>query len=162
MRTSSYSNAADQHWMRLALVLAERAEAEGEVPVGAVIVRDGVLVGEGWNRPIAAQDPSAHAEINALRDAGRRLGNYRLPGATLYVSLEPCVMCSGAIVHARIARVVYGAHDPKTGAAGSVFDTLVSDRHNHHVQVEHGLFADEAGDLLRRFFRARRGRDSSV
>jgi tRNA(adenine34) deaminase len=142
--------------MREAIDLARRAETEGEVPVGAVLVIDGECVGRGWNRPVAAHDASAHAEINALRDAGARLGNYRLPGSTLYVTLEPCVMCAGAIVHARVARVVYGALDPKTGAAGSVFDTLVSDRHNHVVQVESGLLADESSHLLRTFFRARR------
>jgi tRNA(adenine34) deaminase len=146
----------DERWMREAIDLARRAEAEGEVPVGAVLVIDGECVGRGWNRPIAAHDASAHAEINALRDAGARLGNYRLPGSTLYVTLEPCVMCAGAIVHARVARVVYGALDPKTGAAGSMFDTLVSDRHNHVVQVESGLLADESSHLLRTFFRARR------
>lgn len=147
---------ADHTWMQRALSLAGQAEAEGEVPVGAVIVLDGEVIGEGRNRPIAANDASAHAEINALRAAGRRLGNYRLPGATLYVTLEPCVMCAGAIVHARIARVVFAADDPKTGAAGSVFDTLLSDRHNHRVEVARGLLAAEAGGLLREFFRARR------
>ena len=147
---------ADEHWMRQALDLARRAEQAGEVPVGAVLVLGGEAVGEGWNHNINANDPSAHAEVQALRDAGRRLGNYRFPGATLYVTLEPCVMCAGAIVHARIARVVYGATDPKTGAAGSMFDTLVSDRHNHRVAVDGGLLAAEAGDLLRAFFRSRR------
>lgn len=150
-------DAIDRQWMQRALELARRAEADdGEVPVGAILVIDGQVVGEGWNRNISANDPTAHAEIQALRDAGQRLGNYRFPGSTLYVTLEPCVMCAGAIVHARIARVVYGAHDPKTGAAGSVFDTLVSDRHNHRVEVRAGVLGDEAGELLRRFFRARR------
>ena len=146
----------DEYWMRRALVLAREAERVGEVPVGAVLVQGGQAVGEGWNHNINANDPSAHAEVQALRDAGRRIGNYRFPGATLYVTLEPCVMCAGAIVHARIARVVYGATDPKTGAAGSMFDTLVSDRHNHRVAVEGELLAEEAGDLLRSFFRSRR------
>ena len=146
----------DEHWMRRALELARHAERAGEVPVGAVLVAGGEAVGEGWNHNINANDPSAHAEVQALRDAGQRLGNYRFPGATLYVTLEPCVMCAGAIVHARVARVVYGATDPKTGAAGSMFDTLVSDRHNHRVEVEGGVLADEAGDLLRTFFRSRR------
>lgn len=146
----------DERWMRRALDLARQAEQAGEVPVGAVLVLDGAAVGEGWNHNINANDPSAHAEVQALRDAGRLLGNYRFPNATLYVTLEPCVMCAGAIVHARIARVVYGATDPKTGAAGSVFDTLVSERHNHRVEVEGGLLAGEAGDLLRAFFRSRR------
>lgn len=150
------ADAVDEHWMQRALALATRAESEDEVPVGAVVVRDGECIGEGWNRPIGTHDASAHAEINALRDAGARVGNYRLPGATLYVTLEPCVMCAGAIVHARIARVVFGADDPKTGAAGSRFDTLVSDRHNHRVQVDRGVLADTSSDQLRRFFRARR------
>ncbi len=142
--------------MQQALELARRSEQEGEVPVGAVLVLEGRIIGEGWNRNIKHNDPSAHAEIEALRDAGRRVGNYRFPGATLYVTLEPCVMCAGALVHARIARVVYGATDPKTGAAGSVFDTLVSDRHNHRIDVQGGLGADEACAQLRQFFRARR------
>jgi tRNA(adenine34) deaminase len=153
---SPQDNRVDEHWMRHALELARRAEQVGEVPVGAVLVLDAQPVGKGWNHNINANDPSAHAEVQALRDAGRRLGNYRFPGATLYVTLEPCVMCAGAIVHARIARVVYGATDPKTGAAGSMFDTLVSDRHNHRVDVSGGVLAEEAGNLLRTFFRSRR------
>ena len=149
--------ADDRRWMQRALELARHAQAcEGEVPVGAVLVADGQVVGEGWNRNIVSCDPTAHAEVQALRDAGQRVRNYRFPGATLYVTLEPCVMCAGAIVHARLARVVFGAHDPKTGAAGSVFDTLVSDRHNHRVDVRSGVLGEEAGDLLRQFFRARR------
>ena len=149
--------AADELWMRRALELAQAAQAlDGEVPVGAVLVRDDVAIGLGRNRMIGANDPSAHAEIEALRDAGRRVGNYRLGGATLYVTLEPCVMCAGALVHARVARVVYAATDPKTGAAGSVFDTLVSERHNHRIVVEGGVLAEEAGALLREFFRRRR------
>lgn len=131
-------------------------DAEGEVPVGAVLVLDGASVGEGWNRNITLSDPSAHAEIGALRAAGQHLGNHRFPGATLYVTLEPCAMCAMALVHARVARVVYGANDPKTGAAGSVFDTLVSDRHNHRVEAQGGLLADKAAVLLRDFFRSRR------
>jgi tRNA(adenine34) deaminase len=143
--------------MRLALELAQHAAAGGEVPIGAVLVKDGEPVGQGWNRPIADQDPSAHAEIIALRDAGRRLGNYRLPGTTLYVSLEPCVMCAGALVHARVARVVYGAADPKGGACGSVFDLLPSDfRLNHRVECAGGVMAKSCADLLRAFFRKRR------
>lgn len=142
--------------MHRALELAALAESEGEVPVGAVLVRDGRLLGEGWNQPIGAHDASAHAEIRALRAAGLKVGNYRLPGATLYVTLEPCVMCAGAIVHARVARVVFATSDPKTGAAGSVFDTLVSPLHNHRVEVEGGLLAEQAGEQLRAFFRARR------
>ena len=129
----------DDRFMQRALELARHAQDEhAEVPVGAVLVLDGDVVGEGWNHNVSGNDPSAHAEVMALRDAGRRLGNYRFPGATLYVTLEPCVMCSGALVHARVARVVYGADDPKTGAAGSVFDTLVSQKHNHRIAVETG------------------------
>jgi len=147
----------DDRFMQRALDLARHAQQEhSEVPVGAVLVADGQIVGEGWNRSISGNDPSAHAEVMALRDAGQRLGNYRFPGATLYVTLEPCVMCSGALIHARVARVAYGADDPKTGAAGSVFDTLVSDKHNHRITVERGLRADESGELLRSFFRDRR------
>jgi tRNA(adenine34) deaminase len=147
----------DEQWMRRALELAEHArDVEGEVPVGAVLVVDGQSTGEGWNRVIVGHDPTAHAEIQALRAAGQALGNYRMPGATLYVTLEPCAMCSMAMVHARVARVVYGATDPKTGAAGSVFDTLVSDRHNHRIQAEGGLYAEQSGTMLRDFFRSRR------
>lgn len=142
--------------MRHALDLAERAAAAGEVPVGAVLVQGDEIVGEGWNRPVSRHDPSAHAEIVALRDAGRRLSNYRLPDTTLYVTLEPCVMCAGALVHARVARVVYGAADPKTGAAGSVFDTLTSPLHNHRIEVRGGVLADEVAGALREFFRSRR------
>lgn len=148
---------ADEAFMRHAIALARRAEAEGEVPVGAVLVANGEVVGEGWNRPISANDPTAHAEIMALRDAGRRLANYRLPDTTLYVTLEPCPMCAGAIVHSRVSRVVFGATDPKGGAAGSVFRLLPSDqRFNHYVQAEGGVLAEECADLLRAFFRARR------
>ncbi|HET6907152.1 MAG TPA: tRNA adenosine(34) deaminase TadA [Rhodanobacteraceae bacterium] len=147
----------DAIYMRRALELAAHArDADGEVPVGAVLVRDGGIVGEGWNRNITLADPSAHAEIGALRDAGQRLRNHRIPDSTLYVTLEPCAMCAMALVHARVARVVYAAADPKTGAAGSVFDTLVSERHNHRVEVQGGLLADESAALLREFFRARR------
>ncbi len=150
----------EQHpvFMARALELARHAEAEGEVPVGAVLVRAGAVIGEGWNRPIGALDPTAHAEIMALRDAARRVGNYRLPDTTLYVTLEPCPMCAGAIVHARVAKVVFGAADPRSGAAGSVFDLLPSDRRfNHRTAVEGGVLADACASLLRSFFRARRG-----
>lgn len=147
----------DEAWMRRALELAVHArDTEGEIPVGAVLVLDGAVVGEGWNRNITLSDPSAHAEIGALRAAGRRLGNHRIPGATMFVTLEPCAMCAMALVHARVSRVVYGAVDPKTGAAGSVFDTLVSDRHNHRIAVQGGLLADASATLLRDFFRAKR------
>jgi tRNA(adenine34) deaminase len=146
----------DQAWMRRALDLAAAAEAEGEVPVGALLVLDGEVVGEGWNGPIAAHDATAHAEIRAIRAAGQRLANYRLGGCTLYVTLEPCVMCVGAMVHARISRLVFGAHDPKTGAIGSRFDLLSGDRHNHRIEVVGGVLAEECGELLRSFFRGRR------
>jgi tRNA(adenine34) deaminase len=147
----------DEHWMNHALELARRAQQCGEVPVGAVVVKDGEPIGIGWNHPIGTHDASAHAEILALRDAGRRMGNYRLPGTTLYCTLEPCVMCAGAVVHARVARVVYGAPDPKGGACGSVFHLLPSDeRFNHRTAVEGSALAERCGDLLREFFRAKR------
>lgn len=135
---------------------AERAYARGEVPVGALLVSEGRLVARGWNQPIGSHDPSAHAEIVALRRAGVRIGNYRLTGTTLYVTLEPCMMCVGAIIHARIARLVYGAPDPKSGMAGSVADLLDEPCHNHRVAVRGGVLAEECGALLRRFFRERR------
>lgn len=144
--------------MHAALDLARQAAVLDEVPVGAVLVLDGEIVGRGCNQPIRSADPTAHAEIMALRDAGRKLGNYRLPGSTLYVTLEPCVMCSGAIIHARVARVVFGARDPKTGAAGSVVDLFAEARLNHHAQLEGGLLADECAALLSGFFAARRNR----
>lgn len=146
----------DAHWMRRALALADRAGALGEVPVGAVVVLDGVLVGEGFNAPIGEHDPTAHAEVRALRAAARRMGNYRLPGAALYVTLEPCAMCAGAILHARVSRVVFGAPDPKTGACGSVIDLFSEARLNHHARVEGGVLALECGERLRAFFRERR------
>ena len=151
---------ADQRWMRHALELARRAEREDdEVPVGAVLVAaDGTLLAEGWNRNITEHDPSAHAEIVAMRKAGQALGNHRLLGATLYVTLEPCAMCAMAMVHARIARVVYAAIDPKTGAAGSVFDLLADPRHNHRVGVEGGVLAEEASAMLTAYFRAKRSK----
>ncbi|WP_024890354.1 tRNA adenosine(34) deaminase TadA [Luteimonas huabeiensis] len=150
----------DERWMRHALALAERAEREDdEIPVGAVLVSAaGEVLGEGWNRNIGESDPSAHAEIVALRAAGRRLGNHRLLGTTLYVTLEPCAMCAMAVVHARVARLVYGAADPKTGAAGSVFDLLLDPRHNHRVAVSGGVLAHEAGTRLSNYFRRKRGR----
>jgi tRNA(Arg) A34 adenosine deaminase TadA len=153
----------DEHWMRLALALAERARSEDdEIPVGALVVdAGGNLVGEGWNRNIAESDPSAHAEIVAMRHAGRALGNHRLVGCTLYVTLEPCAMCAMAAVHARLARVVHGAADPKTGAAGSVFDLLADPRHNHRVEVVGGVLGAEAGAMLSAYFRAKRGRPGS-
>jgi tRNA(adenine34) deaminase len=147
----------DVHWMRHALSLAGEAEAEGEVPVGALVVRDGEVLGEGWNRPVVAHDPTAHAEINALRAAAQTVGNYRLTGATLYVTLEPCPMCAGAIQHARIARVVFGAYDPRAGAAGSRFAVLQSPHALRHVEVRGGVLGDECGIRLKAFFRKRRG-----
>jgi len=146
----------DERWMRHALQLARRAEAEGEVPVGAVLVRDDELVGEGWNRPVGESDPTAHAEIRALRQAGAALGNYRLVATTLYVTMEPCPMCAGALVHARVARLVYGAPDPRIGAAGTVFDIVRAPEVNHRLDVFAGVLQDECRDLLQRFFRARR------
>lgn len=150
----------DAAWMRHALALAERAEREDdEIPVGAVLVSaEGEVLGEGWNRNITEQDPTAHAEIVAMRQAGRRLGNHRLLGTTLYVTLEPCAMCAMAMVHARIGRVVFGASDPKTGAAGSVFDLLADPRHNHRVQVHGGVLGEESGARLTAYFRRKRGK----
>jgi len=151
---------ADVAWMQRALALAERAEHEDdEIPVGALLVSaEGEVIGEGWNRNITDSDPSAHAEIVAMREAGTRLGNYRMLGSTLYVTLEPCAMCAMAMVHARIARVVYGASDPKTGAAGSVFDLLADPRHNHRVEVRGGVLGEEAGTRLTAYFRRKRGK----
>lgn len=146
----------DENFMREALFLAEQAAQVGEVPVGAVVVKDGQIIGRGSNAPISGHDPSAHAEIAALRDAAQRVGNYRLVGCELFVTLEPCVMCVGAMFHARIARVVYGATDPKTGAAGSVFNLFTESRLNHHARVEGGVLAMECGKVLSDFFAARR------
>ena len=148
--------AQDEKWMREALLLAHQAEAASEVPVGAVLVKDGILIGSGWNQPIGAHDPTAHAEVMALRAAAKSVGNYRLTGSTLYVTLEPCAMCAGAMVHARIAKLVYGAVDPKTGAAGSIFDLVRSDKLNHRLEVEGGVLAEECGGLLKDFFAKRR------
>ena len=148
----------EEDYLRAALEQARAAGAVDEVPVGAVVVCAGEIVGRGFNQPIGRHDPTAHAEIMALRDAAARLGNYRLPGCELYVTLEPCVMCSGAIMHARIARVVFGARDPKTGVAGSVLDLFAEPRLNHHATIEGGVLADECGRMLSSFFAARRGR----
>jgi tRNA(Arg) A34 adenosine deaminase TadA len=149
--------------MRHALALADRAEREDdEVPVGAVLIAaDGTLLAEGWNRNITEHDPTAHAEIVAMRQAGVRLGNHRLLGATLFVTLEPCAMCAMAMVHARIARVVFAATDPKTGAAGSVFDLLTDARHNHRIEVQGGLMAEEASTRLSAYFRAKRAKSKA-
>jgi tRNA(adenine34) deaminase len=143
--------------MRRAYELARQAEAAGEVPVGAVIVRDGVIVAEGFNRPISTRDPTAHAEMVALRAAAAALDNYRLGGTTLYVTLEPCAMCAGAMVHARVQRLVFAATDPRAGAAGSVFEVVRNPALNHRLEVESGVMAEECGALLRGFFVARRG-----
>lgn len=149
----------DEAWMQQALELARQAEALGEVPVGAVLVGpDGNCLGQGWNRNIADHDPTAHAEIVAMREGGRALGNHRLVGCTLYVTLEPCAMCAMAMVHARLERVVFGASDPKTGAAGSVFDLLTDSRHNHRLQAQGGLLGDEAGQRLTDYFRRKRAK----
>jgi tRNA(adenine34) deaminase len=146
------SSAEDIGYMAEALVLARAAQSRGEVPVGAIVVRDGAIVGRGGNAPIAANDPTAHAEIAALREAARALGNYRLPGCALYVTLEPCAMCAGAILHSRISRLVFGASDPKTGACGSVIDLFAEARLNHHATAEGGVLADQCGKLLSEFF----------
>lgn len=148
----------DEYFMLEALVLAREAGSLDEVPVGAVVVREGVIVGRGFNQPIGRHDPTAHAEIMALRDAAQRLGNYRLPLCDLYVTLEPCTMCSGAIFHARIARVVFGARDPKTGVAGSVLDVYAEPRLNHHTNVQGGVLEDTCAAMLSDFFAARRNR----
>jgi len=147
----------DVAFMRRAIELAARAQADGEVPVGALIVKDDAIVSEGWNRPIAASDPTAHAEIEALRGAARKLNSYRLAGTTLYVTLEPCPMCAAAIVHARVDRVVFGAWDPRVGAAGSAFDLLNAPALNHRVDAFGGVLDEECGELLRKFFAERRG-----
>jgi tRNA(adenine34) deaminase len=146
----------DEMFMGEALALARVAALRGEVPVGAVVVRDGVVIGRGGNAPIAGNDPTGHAEIRALRDAGAALGNYRLPGCSLYATIEPCAMCAGAILHARIARLVYGANDSKTGACGSVIDLFAEPRLNHHASVVRGVRADECAQLMSAFFAERR------
>lgn len=147
---------SDEHWMRLALDCARQAQDLGEVPVGAVLVGDGQEIARGFNTPIRDSDPSAHAEMIALRRAAQRLGNYRLPGTTLYVTLEPCAMCAGAIIHARVQRLVFGAADPKAGAVNSVYDLIAQPRLNHTVEWTGGILADECSALLRTFFRQRR------
>jgi tRNA(adenine34) deaminase len=150
------ASGADSAWMRIALGLARMAEAEDEVPVGAVVVKDGAIVGRGWNHPVSAKDPTAHAEIAAMRAAAQALGNYRLPDTTLYVTLEPCAMCAGAMVHARVRRLVFGAADPRAGAAGSVFEIAHAPALNHRLEVAGGVLAEECGELLKRFFEQRR------
>lgn len=147
---------SDQAFMTRALELARQARDHGEVPVGAIVVHDGAVIGEGFNQPISLADPSAHAEMQAMRMAARRLDNYRLLDATVYVTLEPCAMCAGAMVHARIKRLVYGAADPKTGATGSVFNLVQAEQLNHRLEVEGGVMEKECGELLKDFFRKRR------
>jgi tRNA(adenine34) deaminase len=142
--------------MRDALALAEEAARQGEVPVGAVVVKDGEIIGRGSNRPISAADPTAHAEVVAMREAAARLANYRLTGCELYVTLEPCAMCVGAMLHARVSRVIFGARDPKTGACGSVVDLPSVERLNHHASFEGGVLAEDCGALLKKFFAERR------
>ncbi len=146
----------NQIFMREAISLAHEAGAAGEVPVGAIVVKDGIIIGRGYNSPIAHHDPTAHAEIRALRDAAEKIGNYRLPDCELYVTLEPCAMCVGAIMHARIAHVVFGASDPKTGAAGSVVNLFAETKLNHHAEVTGGVMAEDCAALLKAFFAARR------
>jgi tRNA(adenine34) deaminase len=142
--------------MQIAIALAQEAATYGEVPVGAVVVKEGLIIGRGYNSPINQHDPSAHAEIRALRDAAKNMGNYRLIDCTLYVTLEPCAMCAGAIQHARIAHLIYGANDPKTGACGSVIDLMAEAKLNHHTEVTGGLLAEQCGDLLSAFFKEKR------
>ncbi len=153
---------SDEYWMRHALTLARRAWEEGEVPVGAVLIQGNAVIGEGWNRPVAHHDPTAHAEIMALRQGGKVLENYRLLDTTLYVTLEPCVMCAGAMVHGRIGRLVFGANDEKTGAAGSLLDVLGHAGMNHQVKVERGVLAEECAALLSDFFRHRRAEKKAL
>lgn len=147
---------SDQSYMQTALELASQAALAGEVPVGAIVVKDGAIIGRGFNAPIGQHDPSAHAEIQALRDAAKTLGNYRLVGCALYVTIEPCAMCAGAIQHARIARLVYGASDPKTGACGSVVNLMDEAKLNHHTEVAGGVMAEQCGAMLSQFFASRR------
>jgi tRNA(adenine34) deaminase len=147
---------SDDRWMQHALDLAHKAKVAGEVPVGAVIVLNGELIAEGWNQPIRSSDPSAHAEIISLRDAGQKLGNYRLLDAELYVTLEPCPMCVGAMLHARVKRVIYAATDPKTGALGGAYDLLNSVSHNHSFEVTKGVLEEQSRQMLQGFFRSRR------
>ena len=152
---------SDEIFMRVALELAKKAEGLGEIPVGAVVVKNGEIIGRGFNAPISRHDPSAHAEMMALRDAAQRLANYRLVDCELFVTLEPCLMCAGTIMHARIARVVYGASDPKTGVCGSVVDVFAERRLNHHTEVTGGVLAEECGAMLSNFFALRRAQQKT-
>ena len=146
----------EQKWMQVAINLANHASSIDEIPVGAIIVYENKIIGEGWNQPISSNDPTAHAEIMALRDAGKNIGNYRLPDATMYVTLEPCAMCAGAIVHARLSKLVYAVDDPKTGACGSVLNLLQIDEFNHKVEIENGILEDECRTLIQDFFKEKR------
>ena len=156
MTSNNDQPATDQHWMQRALELARHAEELGEVPVGAVLVLNNECLAEGWNQPVSSHDPSAHAEMVVLREGGKKIRNYRLGDTTLYVTLEPCAMCAGAIVHARVRRVVIGADDPRTGACGSVFQLLQCDRLNHQCEIDRGVMQNDCAELLQEFFRQRR------
>ncbi len=150
----------DEEWMQHAFQLAKKSEEHDEVPVGAIIVYQNEIIGEGWNQPILSHDPTAHAEIMALKNAGEKIGNYRLPESTMYVTLEPCVMCAGAIVHARIAKLVYAVDDEKTGACGSVYNLVQAEESNHHVEVEKGILERQCQTLIQDFFKEKRLRKS--
>lgn len=152
----------DQHWMEQALLLADKAAEQGEIPVGAILIKDNKVVGEGWNQSIGLNDPSAHAEMLAIRQGAKLLNNYRLPDTTLYVTLEPCSMCAGLLVHSRIERLVFGAADAKTGAAGSIMDLLNDERLNHQVEVSGGLLAKQCGDKISQFFQMRRAQKKAA
>lgn len=161
-KQNSNPTMTDHDFMQIALDLAQLAGAAGEVPVGAIVVKDGEIIGRGSNAPITTHDPTAHAEIRAMRDAAQHLGNYRLVGCTLYVTLEPCAMCTGAIQHARIAKLIYGASDPKTGACGSVVNLMAEPKLNHHTEISGGVLAAECGTLLSSFFSARRKKSKAA
>jgi tRNA(adenine34) deaminase len=150
------SNKQDEYWMQYALQLADNAQQQGEIPVGAVLIKDNQIVSEGWNQSIRLHDPSAHAEMMAIRNAGKKLQNYRLVGSCLYVTLEPCTMCAGLLIHSRIRRLVFGASDFKTGAVGSLYNLLGDNRVNHHIEVKGSVLAQECGDKLSAFFKLRR------
>ncbi|WP_438862708.1 tRNA adenosine(34) deaminase TadA [Neptunicella sp.] len=154
--TETSQRISDRDWMQYALTLANKAAGQGEIPVGAIVVKDNQIIGEGWNQSIDQHDPSAHAEMQAIRQAGQALQNYRMPGTTLYVTLEPCPMCAGLLVHSRIERLVFGAADAKTGCAGSIMDLLRHEKLNHQVEVTAGVLATECGEMLSAFFRQRR------
>ncbi|PCI73095.1 MAG: tRNA adenosine(34) deaminase TadA [Gammaproteobacteria bacterium] len=145
-----------EHWMQKALALAELAEKQGEVPVGAILVKDDEIIGQGYNQPISNHDPSAHAEIIALRNAGQKIQNYRLVDSTMYVTLEPCAMCAMAMVHARIAKIVFATKEPRTGAGGSLYQLLQHSGHNHRIEIVEGILQQQSSELLKRFFRSKR------